>query len=94
MLLNVFSIFDVKSDAFLTPFFFPTKGQAIRAFKDLANDAQSTINRHPEDYKLCHVGTFHDDSASFESSGVLSLGFATDYLDRPSVVSLKEVGNG
>lgn len=84
MILNMFAVFDVKSDAYLTPFFFPTRGQAVRAFKDLANDPNTTIGRHPEDYKLVHLAEYDDSTGAVGNvaGGYVSLGFATDYIDR------------
>lgn len=62
MTLIAFSILDTKSGAFNTPFFFPARGLAVRAFGDLVDDAQSTISKHPDDYRLFEVGTFDLDS--------------------------------
>lgn len=67
MKLLMFSIRDIKADSFATPFFFATQGQALRAFGDLANDKQSTVGQHPEDYVLFHCGTFHIDTGDFEA---------------------------
>ena len=52
MKIKMFCIFDNKADLYMTPFFFPANGQAVRAFADLANDERSQIGMHPEDYKL------------------------------------------
>lgn len=61
MFLKMFSIYDKKADQFNVPFFFAHDGQAVRAFSDLANDSQSTIAKHPDDYSLYCVGIFGDD---------------------------------
>ncbi|QXP08637.1 MAG: nonstructural protein [Arizlama microvirus] len=93
MNLRMFSIYDIKAESFMTPFFFPANGQAVRAFSDLANDKNTLVGRHPSDYKLCYIGDFDDDSAEFLPSGVISLGFATDFVERSSVIPLG-VSNG
>lgn len=90
MVIRMFAILDVKADAFNTPFFFPSKGQAVRAFSDLVNDGQSMVHKHPEDYKLVDCGEFNMANAEFVPSGVISLGFGSDFVIRPS---LREVGN-
>lgn len=94
MMLKAFAIFDIKSETYNTPFFFPATGQAVRAFKDLVNDRQTTVGRHPGDFKLCCVGVFDDSLGVFDSnSPVVSLGFGTDYVERDNVmVSLGKVG--
>lgn len=82
MKLLSFSIFDVKADLYNTPFFFPTVAMALRAFADLANDPQSFVAKHPEDYKLVQVGTFDDSLGRLEGEPFgkfTSLGFASDY---------------
>lgn len=86
MKLLMFAIFDNKSDAFNTPFFMAARGQAVRAFTDLVNDGQSSISKHPEDYKLCFLGEFNVLDAEFVPSGVVSLGFGSDFVERKSIV--------
>lgn len=86
-ILRAFAILDSKADAFMTPFFFHSTGQAVRAFKDLANDGQSMVHRHPDDYRLFCIGSF-DDSVALLSSleRPEPLGFASDYRDMGSGV--------
>lgn len=82
MKLKVFSVLDTKADAFQTPFFMPSTGQAVRAFKDLANDGQSLVSRHPGDFQLCCIGEFDDVSAQLVSfDQVQRLGYASDYRE-------------
>lgn len=82
MILKVFSILDVKADAFVNLFTFATNGQAMRAFKDLVNDERSTISRHPSDYRLTCVGSFDDVSGRLvPNEAPESLGFGSDYVD-------------
>lgn len=58
--MNIYSIFDKKAVSYMAPFYFPQKGQAIRALEDSVNDSQSMLNKHPEDYSLFELGTFDD----------------------------------
>lgn len=81
MVMKVFSVYDEKGAVFNVPFFFPTTGQAVRAFKDLANDTSSAINRHPEDYELCYIGRFDDATGKVEAAVVERLGHAKDYIE-------------
>lgn len=66
MIVKVFAIHDVKAEAYMSPFFMPAVGLALRAFKDLVGDEKSQISKHPSDYTLYLVGEFDD------GSGVLS----------------------
>lgn len=86
-----FSVFDVKSDTFSPPFWKATVGQAVRDFADVANDPNTTIGRHPEDYKLVQVGEFDDALGSFiQGSQLVSLGFATDHVLKRDVVDISK----
>ena len=60
MRMNVYTIFDVASGAYLRPWFVQADGQALRAFSDLCTDATHEIGKHPEDYSLFRIGTFDD----------------------------------
>lgn len=83
MILKAFGILDVKADAYRPPFFMPTLGQATRAFADAANDPQTDISKHPEDYKLVCVGEFDDGSGVLKAyPDFQSLGFAAEYVKK------------
>lgn len=66
MILQMFSIYDSKVGAYMTPVFLHSKGQALRWFSDLIKDQESTLSKHPEDYTLFHLGSFEDVSSKFE----------------------------
>lgn len=93
-MLAMFALYDVKSDSYKTPFFMIANGEAVRAFTDLANDPNTVIGRHPNDFKLVRLGMFDEATGEFREEPKLSLGFATDYVKPSSVVSLKEIANG
>ncbi|AXH77468.1 MAG: nonstructural protein [Microviridae sp.] len=84
MILKCFAVLDIKAELYGAPFFMSTNGEAVRAFKDLANDQNTTIGRHPEDYRLMRLGTFDNVSGELKEADGGSLGFASDYVDLPS----------
>lgn len=88
MILRAFSVFDVKSDTYSAPFWKSTVGQALRDFADVANDKNSTIGRHPEDFKLVQLGEFNDETGMLTFTSIHSLGFATDHVLKSEVVPL------
>lgn len=63
-----FSIYDAKAECYGPPFFAPAVGQAVRHFGDLCRDPQSSIAKHPDDYRLYKIGEFDD------STGVIGAG--------------------
>ncbi len=56
--MEICSIHDAAAQAYMTPMFFQSRGQAIRSFSDAVNDGKSDFWKHPEDYTLFHLGTF------------------------------------
>lgn len=86
MKLHIFAIKDSKAEAFNTPFFQATQGQALRAFQDLANDKTSTVSMHPEDYSLYQLGYYDTDDAHIEPLNTPKyLANANDLTDLNSV---------
>lgn len=82
MITKAFAIYDTKGHMYGTPFFMPQAGMAIRAFMDLVNDRQSSVNKHPSDYILYEIGTFDDNTAEFGSKiPPTQLGNAADFVD-------------
>lgn len=61
MKLEIVSVFDRALGAFLPPFAVQATGLAMRSFLDEcgSKDGNSTIGKHPQDYELHHLGTFH-----------------------------------
>ena len=67
MIHCLFSVYDSKVGAFMTPFFMRSKNEAIRSFTDIVNDGKSSIGMHPEDFCLFYHGTFSDEEGDFVS---------------------------
>lgn len=66
MILRIFTVYDEKANAYLPPFYFPTHGEAVRAFIDAAQQDGHKMNLHAMDYTLFHLGHFDDADASVE----------------------------
>ena len=57
--MQLFSIYDSKSETHTAPTANPTKAQAIRSFSDAVNSGQdSVLTQHPADFTLFHIGSF------------------------------------
>jgi hypothetical protein len=81
VILKAFAVYDTKAQCYAPPFFMASVGSAVRAFGDLANDRQSTINKHPEDYILYEIGTFDDNKGQLVAKlPVVSLGHGSDFV--------------
>lgn len=82
--LGAYCVRDAKAEAYMRPFFAPTAGFAIRTFSEWANDGESPVAKHPEDYMLFAVGQF-DEEAGMLIPAVQpqSLGSALEYVSKP-----------
>lgn len=98
MIQNVFSVYDSKAQAYLTPFFLPTIPMAQRVFRSCANSEDHQFARYPADFTLFHLGTFDDESCHFSALDTPhSLGVAIEFKDQDNGESsetpdLKTVG--
>lgn len=54
------SVFDLKVNAYMPPFYVRSKLEAVRSFSDAVGDATSQFCKHPEDYTLFQLGWFND----------------------------------
>ena len=80
---KIFSVYDTKLEAYMQPFFFTAKGQALRAFADLSNDTKTSIGQHPEDYCLFEIGEWDDQKAMLTPlKAPIALGNAIEYIKK------------
>jgi hypothetical protein len=68
MKYHIFSVYDEKAKAYITPFFLPEIGQATRVFGDMVNDTNHQFGMHPQDYTLFKIGDYDDGSGTTESN--------------------------
>jgi hypothetical protein len=81
MVQKIFTIYDSKAEAYLSPFFMSAKGQALRAFGDSVNDPNHQFNKHAEDFTLFELGEYDDLSASFNLYDTpVALGKAIEFI--------------
>jgi hypothetical protein len=81
MKLRVFSVYDTKTEAYMTPLFFQSKGQAVRSFTEVANDKDHAIGKYPEDFTLFEIGIWEDADCKFDLYLTpMSVGKAIEFL--------------
>lgn len=61
---HIFSVFDNKAEAFITPFFMPRPAMAERVFREMCNAEDHQFGKHPSDYTLFELGEFDDSNGS------------------------------
>lgn len=79
----VFSIFDMKTGAYSTPFFMAHVGEALRACIDLGQDRSTTVGRHPADFALYKIGEFDMATGLLIPEQPTSLGSIVSLLPAP-----------
>ncbi len=81
MILKVYTVYDTKAEAYIQPFFSPTKGLALRSFQEALIDEKSNISKYPEDFTLFELGEFDQETAKFNLHNTpQSLGVAVEFL--------------
>lgn len=66
MITNLYTILDIKSAVYNTPFTMLNHDVAKRACMDLVQDASTQFSKHPADYTLFHLGTYEDTTAKIK----------------------------
>ncbi len=83
MILNVFAVYDSKAGYYSRPFMFQSRGEAIRAFTESANDASHQFCKYAADFTLFQVGTYDDQTGLHEcvQEVMANLGKAIEYKE-------------
>lgn len=85
MIHKLFTIYDVKADAYLPPFILPKIEMAQRTFGDCIAAEDHQFSQHPEDYTLFDLGTYNDENAQYELyNAPHSLGNGLEYVRNQS----------
>jgi len=82
---KIFTIYDSKAKAYLTPFFMHEEGMALRVFADCINDQEHQFGKHPEDYTLFNIGSWTDDKAKFLTNNPIALATGIELVQAPFV---------
>lgn len=59
--MKIFSIYDDKVEAYLSPITAPTTAAAVRMFETAANDESHDFHKHAGDYTLYEIGLFDEE---------------------------------
>lgn len=86
MKIKMFTVYDIKAKSYLPPFYMQSTGQAMRTFEDTVNDPDHAFGKHPEDYVIFEVGTFDDQSCTFElHKSPITLAKAIELINQPDL---------
>jgi hypothetical protein len=60
MIQQIYTIYDDKTGAYMTPFYLPTDEAAIRSFEISRDDPNHLFHHNPHDFTLHTLGSFDD----------------------------------
>ena len=78
MKYSIYAVYDVKCEAYMTPFFIGSDAQAIRSFKDAIENPELPFGKHPEDFTLFQIGHFNDHDGEVVGNPPMTLGNALE----------------
>lgn len=95
MVLNCYAIYDNKALIYIRPFYEVTDGAALRAFQELAQDLNTFVGKHPNDYSLWRCATYDDQTGLYHPQVPLShVGDASALLEHHAPLPLSGLNGG
>ena len=90
MILKIFTVLDIKSKAYIPPFYMPTTEMAVRTFTNMANDVNHQFGLNPEDFILHEIGTFDDATATLiQYDSIQAIGTAIQFIKHEKIEELE-----
>lgn len=81
--LVVATVYDTKAETYFQPFFARTRAEALRSFKQAANQEGHTFNNFPGDFHLFIVAEWDEDTGGFTNlDAPASLGSALEHIEQ------------
>ena len=65
--LKIFTLRDVRTEAFNRPMFLQNESVLDRSIRDACQDENSLLSLHPEDYQVYYLGTFDEQTGKIEA---------------------------
>lgn len=82
MILKIFTVYDQKAKAYLTPFFLPQDGMATRTFAECCNNPEHNFGKWPSDFTLFEIGEYNETTAELTPHGTpKSFGTGVEFLE-------------
>lgn len=83
MIFFVYAIQDAKAEAFMNPFFKPTRAMAQRDFELACQDPNSLMSKTPQDFQLFELGQFDDDTGELKPTMVTLVATGNEVSNAP-----------
>lgn len=82
MKINVYTVYDEKAEAFMSPFFMGTDNLAKRGFADAINNPETPFGKHPQDYTLFCIGEWSDSKGEITPITKRTLGNGVEFTSQ------------
>jgi hypothetical protein len=79
----IFTVKDIKAEMFGRPIFQNSTGEALRAFQDEAQNPDSMLCKHPEDFHLYRIGTYDQGTGQINPVDPVHICGASDFAANP-----------
>lgn len=94
MIINVYSVYDAATHAFLQPMYALSKGAIMRGITQAVNDPGHDFHKYARDYTLFELGTFDDSCAMFNLlPSPKSLGVLVEFLNVERDTNVRSVSS-
>lgn len=93
MILRIYTVYDSKVEAYMSPFYCRTDGEAIRAIVAQVRNPEHSFSKFPEDYTLFFMGEFDDQKGRLDpATAPKALGTLLEWSHRDQAMNFnKEV---
>jgi len=88
---KIYSIYDEKAMAFMTPFYQVSDSLAYRMLTQLVNDETTNVCKYPEDFSLYRLGEWDDVSGGIHQKEMKCLAKATEVKTKKRMLTIEEV---
>lgn len=89
----IYSLYDVKACIYNKPFFEVSDGVAIRNVMSAAEDPNSMLKKHPEDFSLFRLGVYDDSNGTFVLDDRPQLVYALSQSTNVNEIDSNEISN-
>lgn len=78
----VCAVRDIKANLYDRPFYAQSVGSAVRSFGDevVREDPNNMLHKHPYDFELYQLGTYDDETGTFDCGTPKQLAVGSDYV--------------
>lgn len=88
--MKIFTVYDSKADAYMTPFFTMTAGLAVRSFQEASIQEGHQFNKHAADYTLYEIGDYNEQKGIITMHKAhIDLGTAKHFEAETNIVAVR-----